>query len=97
MRRTRGKGITKVSDLFSKYKQLLKAPQGSVITAFIEVVDEMFHISVQKSQYSYSLQTKTLSIRVSGMIKSEITLQKKKILSRMAEKLGEKSTPKEIL
>ncbi len=96
-KKQRGNGIIKVSDLFSKYKQILKAPQGSFVTAFIEVVDEIFHIKLQKNQCSYSPQTKTLSLRGSGMIKSEILLQKKKILSGMVEKLGEKSSPKEIL
>jgi hypothetical protein len=97
MKKVRGKGIIKVSDLFLKYKQILKAPQGSVVSAFIEVVEDMFHITLKKHQCSYSPQTKTLSLQTSGMIKSEILLQKKKILTHMAEKLGEKSTPKEIL
>ncbi len=96
-KKQRGNGIIKVADLFLKYKQILKAPQGSVVTAFIEVVEDLFHITLEKHQCSYSPQTKTLSLRVSGMIKSEILLQKRKILLRMAEKLGEKSTPTEIL
>jgi len=96
-KKKRGSGITKVSDLFSKYAQLLRAPQGSVIAVFIEVVEEFFHITLEKNQCSYSLHTKTLSLRASGMIKSEITLRKKQILERMAEKLGVKNTPTEIL
>ena len=93
----RGLGITKVSNLFSKYKNLLRAPQGSVITAFTETVATLFNITIKKEHCSYSPQTKTLSVKVSGMLKTEILLQKKKILQHMAEKLGEANIPKEIL
>ncbi len=93
----RGNGIVKVSNLFSKYKNLLRAPQGSVITAFIEVVEDIFHTTLKKEHCSYSPQTKTLSVKVSGMIKTEIILKKKNILQGMAEKLGDTNIPKEIL
>ena len=93
----RGQGIKKVSDLFLKYKNTLRAPQGSVIAAFIVVVDDLFSVALTRSQCSYSLSSRTLSVKVSGMIKSEITLKKKEILMRMVDILGEKSAPKEIL
>ncbi len=57
-KKQRGNGIIKVADLFSKYKQILKAPQGSVVTAFIEVIEDLFHITLEKHQCAYSPQTK---------------------------------------
>jgi len=96
-RNQRGKGIVKVSDLFAKYKAVLKAPQGVVVTAFQEVIFEVLGVRIAKEHCTYSVGSKTLSVRAAGMIKSEIKLQKKLILSKMAEKLGAKSAPKEIL
>ncbi len=96
-RNQRGKGIIKVSDLFAKYKAVLKAPQGVVVAAFQEVIFELLGVRIAKEHCTYSVGSKTLSVRVAGMIKSEIKLQKKLILSKMAEKLGEKSVPREIL
>ena len=97
MMKKRGQGITRVSDLFSKYIQTLKAPQGTVIKAFIEVVEELFKTTIQKDQCTYTPSSQTLVLRISGPLKSEIIMQKKKILIHLAEKLGEKNSPKEIL
>lgn len=97
MKKQRGQGITRVSDLFTKYIQTLKAPQGTVIKAFIEVIDEHFHTTIRKDQCTYLPESQTLSIRVSGPLKTEIILQKKRIFILLAQKIGEKNIPKEIL
>ena len=96
MKKKRGQGIVKVSDLFLKYKSILKAPQGTVITACIESVSEIFGHTLSKSQCRYNIHTKTLTITVSGILKSEIILRKREILQKMIEKLGTESAPKDI-
>ena len=96
-RNQRGKGIVKVSDLFKKYTDVLKAPQGTVVASFVEVVFEVLGVRIDKKHCSYSVASKTLSAQLPGMIKSEIKLQKKIILKKMEEKLGKKSAPMEIL
>ena len=96
-KKQRGQGIVKVSSLFKKYTDVLKAPQGTVTQAFIDVVFDVLGVRIEKEHCTYSVSSKTLSIRVPGMIKSEITLQKKLILAKMEDKLGKKSVPKEIL
>ncbi len=90
-------GIVKISNLFQKYATILKAPQGTVIKNFIEVIQEIFGVTLRPDQCAYSVTSRTLTVRISGTIKTEITLQKKKIFSMMEERLGEKSTIKEIL
>jgi hypothetical protein len=97
MKKMRGNGIVKVSDLFAKYIQTLKAPQKTVITTFISVVSELFDLSISPEQCSYSVSSKILTLHVSGMIKTEIKLNKKHIQNRMVEILGEKNVPKDIL
>ena len=96
MQKKRGQGIVRINDLFLKYKKILKAPQGIVITTCIEVLHDMFHITLTKEQFLYKPNSKTLSINTSGIIKSEIILKKKLILKQLEVQLGEKSAPKEI-
>lgn len=96
MRQGRGQ-ITKLSDLFDKYKKTLKAPQGVVVSCFVEVVEDLIGIPVAKKDVKYTVYTKTLAVRVQGPLKSEILLRKKEILSHMKGRLGEGSSPLEIL
>jgi hypothetical protein len=93
----RGQGIVHVSDLFKKYAQTLRAPQGIVTTAFIEAVREVCGANLTKSQCTYSVPTRTLSVHASGMIKTEISLKKRDILKHMKDTVGEKSVPVDIL
>jgi hypothetical protein len=96
-RKQRGQGIVKVSDLFKKYTEILKAPQGIVTTAFIEVVKDVVGVTLQKHQCVYSVNSRTITVHTSGMVKSEIMFKKELILTQMIERLGEKSAPKTIL
>lgn len=93
----RGEGIKNLNSLFDKYRKTLKAPQGSVIAAFIEVVNDVLGITVKKEAVRYTPSSKTLVIQGGGPLKSEITLHKEEILNHLKGRLGEKSAPKEIL
>jgi hypothetical protein len=96
MRKGRGE-VIKIGDLFEKYRKNLKAPQGSVIKVFQEVVFELLSIKIKKECIKYSPSTKVLSVGLGGVVKSEIKLHKEEILAHMNGRLGEKSGPKEIL
>ncbi len=96
MRKGRGE-IIKLSALFEKYKKTLRAPQGVVIDCFREVTEDVIGLSISKESVSYSVHTKTLSVRVSGPLKSEIKLRKKEILTHMKGRLGDQGAPIEIL
>lgn len=89
--------IKKLSSLFDKYKTLLKAPQGVVIDSFCEVVEELVGLRVRKESVRYTVHSKTLSVSVSGPLKSEIKLRKKEILAHMKGRLGEQSAPVDII
>ena len=89
--------IKKVGDLFEKYKRTLRAPQGVVTDAFIEVVGDLVGIEIPKERLSYSVYNKTLTMRISGPLKSEILLKKKEILTHMKGRIGEQSVPKILL
>lgn len=97
LRKKRGQGIVRVSDLFKKYTDVLRAPQGTVITSCIEVIQDIFGVTLKKDQCAYDVHSRILYIHAPGPIKSEIIFQKRKILNSLEMKLGAKSTPKEIL
>lgn len=95
--RRRGQGVVHVKDLFVKYTTSLKAPQKTVIQGFIEAVSEVVGYTLTKEQCAYSVHTKTITLTVSGVIKTEILFKKKEILTKLSISLGERNTPKEIL
>lgn len=96
MRKERG-GIQKVGDLFDKYRQNLIAPEASVISAFVEVVDDLFGIRVPIERVRYKTSTKTISLTGRGPLKSEIQLHKKEILLHLKGRLGGKNAPSNIM
>lgn len=93
----RGEGIKPINNLFEKYKKTLVAPQGSVIKEFCEVVHDLYGYSVKKEQVSYSTYSKTLTIKTSGALKTELLLHKEEILTHLKGRLGEKGAPTTML
>lgn len=93
----RGQGIIKISDLFQKYRETLRAPQKIVVEECIVVISELFTVTLKPYQCQYNAPSRTLTFSISGPLKSEIMLNKKAILTRLRERLGEKSAPREIL
>lgn len=89
--------LSPITDLFDKYKRTLKAPQGVVIEAFVEVVADITGFTLNHDQVRYTVVTKTISIRASGALKTEIKLNQEEILRHLRGRLGLSSTPKLIL
>lgn len=93
----RGEGIKKLSGLFEKYKHTLKAPQGSVIKEFCEVVTDVTGISVPTTKVSYTPSTRVITLTVGGPLKSELLLHKREILTHLQGRLGVTSAPKDFI
>lgn len=93
----RGEGIKPITSLFDKYKQQLVAPQGSVKKCFCEVVADLYGFDIPQKQLEYSVYSKTLTLKVSGPLKTELLLRKDEILVHLQGRLGPKSAPKIIL
>jgi hypothetical protein len=88
---------TKISDLFEKYKNTLKAPQGVVVDNFREVMEDLFGLPIKKEQIKYTVYSRTLSVNVQGPLKTEIKLRKKEILNHLKGRLGDNSAPLDII
>ena len=93
----RGEGIKKLSDLFAKYKVTLKAPQASVVEAFIEVVEDVTSIKLSTEQVEYRTHNRLVVLKCPGTIRSEIMLVKNEVLLHLKGRLGEKSAPSDIV
>lgn len=89
--------LKKASDLFEKYKARLVAPEGSVVNAFIEVVEDLFGIKLSSSQVKYRPGTKTLSLIGVAPLRQEIKRREREVLDHLKGRLGEKGAPKTIL
>ncbi len=94
---SRNEGIKKIDSLFEKYKKVLKAPQGIVVETFIEVVQDLIGVEIPKERVKYTVHNKTLSLAISGALKTEIMLHKKDIINHMKGRLGAQSVPKVII
>jgi len=88
--------IVAVKDLFSKYKNRLAPPQKTVEMEVIRVVGEIVGITLTEAQVSYTVSTKTLSIRVSGIVNQEVKIKNREILAELKKRLGEKNSPSQI-
>lgn len=88
--------IVAVKDLFSKYKNTLTAPQKTVEMEVIRVVGEMLGITLTEAQVTYTVNTKTVYLRVSGMIKQEVKIRNRELLAELKKRLGEKSAPSQL-
>lgn len=97
MKKQRGQGIVHVKDLFAKYAATLRAPQKTVTQAFVNAVEDTLGRAIRPEQCSYAPHTQVLTVAASGILKTEILLKKKEILKTMADVLGARNIPKEIL
>ncbi len=97
-KKQRGEGIVRAGALFEKYKKILRAPERSVVDAFITAVaGGVPNIHITQNQCVYNPRTRTLTLKMSGPLRTEILINKREILSKMQDVLGPQNTPREIV
>lgn len=89
--------LVRMGTLFDRYKNRLRAPEGSVILMFKEVVHDLYNIDIPKKYLRYSPDTHTLTVLGSGVLRQELQLRQEEILSHLQGRLGDKNIPKIIL
>ncbi len=93
----RGEGVKKVGDLFEKYARTLRAPQGSVVKVFCEVVEDVLGLSLVSDQVKYSPHDRVLHLKTHGSLKSELLIHKTELLAHTKGRLGEQSAPVDMV
>lgn len=87
------KKMKKVGDLFDKYKLHFKAPQSTVEKACSEAILEITGIKISPDNIIYKVETKTLNLQVSSLLKSELNIYQKEIINKLKKELGERESP----
>lgn len=86
-----------ISGLFSKYTTTLKPPQKVVVTATIEVVEDLFGVTLKSESLRYNSASRLLNIAATSTLKSEILLKKEEILTHLRGRLGPQGAPKDFI
>lgn len=89
--------MKRVGDLFDRYTTRFKAPQASVEKECIAVIKQVTGFELTSSQVSYTVSTKTISLRVPSILKSELQFHHQVILQELENRLGKDGCPKVLL
>ncbi len=83
--------------LLLRYKTILKPPQASVEKEAVAVITEVTGITLTTAQLSYTVHTRTLTIKAPSLLRSELYLKREVILSTLRQRLGEQSAPTTLI
>jgi len=86
-----------VSSLLESFQKRFTPPQASVEKRVSEIICELTPLTVTPEQISYSVGSKTVSLKVPSILKSELQHHKTAILGRLETEMGIKNSPKVIL
>ena len=89
--------MKKIGSLFDRYRKILVPPQASVEKITAEIICDLTPLQVTAKQVTYSVGTKTLSLQIPSVLKSELNRYKETILKQLQKELGIKNCPKTIL
>lgn len=89
--------MKRVGDLFDKYRARIKAPQATVEKASVQVIKELTGFSVTVEQVTYTVSTRTLSLQVPSVLKTELRFKQQEILVALEQQLGKDGCPRVIL
>lgn len=91
------RAMKQLGDLFLKYKTHFKAPQTSVEKECVAVIKEVSGFTITPDQVAYTVSTRTVSLRVPSVLKSELRFHQQAILRELENRLGKDGCPKVLL
>lgn len=91
------KPMKRIGDLFEKYRTRFKAPQASVEKVCVEVIVELTGYMITVKQVSYTVSTRTISVSVPSLLKTELKFHQTAILKELENRLGKDGCPLVIL
>lgn len=89
--------MKRIGDFFEKYRSRFRAPQASVEKACAEVILEVTGFEVTVEQITYTVNTRTVSLQIPSILKSELKFHHESILKKLTDQLGREGAPKTIL
>jgi len=91
------RAMKRIGDLFEKYRTRFKAPQASVEKVCVAVINEVTGFELTAEQVTYTVNTRTVSLQVPSILKSELRFHHALILKKLTDQLGKDGAPKTIL
>jgi hypothetical protein len=85
-----------VQNLLGTYKHRLRPPQKVVVDEVIGVIEDLFTVTVPVDRVQYKPNEKCVYLNLSGVLKTEILLQKKEVLAHIQGRLGVGQSPTDI-
>jgi len=85
-----------VGSLFENFKKRFTPPQASVEKRVSELICELTPLTIKPEQIKYSVGSKTISLQVPSVLKSELQHYMKNILQRLESEMGRQNCPKTI-
>jgi hypothetical protein len=86
-----------VGSLLESFQKRFVPPQASVEKRVSEIICEITPLTIKPEQVSYSVGSKTISLKIPSILKSELQHHKTAILGRLDAEMGIKNSPKTIL
>lgn len=90
------KAMKLIGDLFERYRTRIKAPQASVEKECAAVITKVTGFTVSVEQINYTVSTRTISLQVPSILKSELRFKQQQILQELENRLGKDGCPKII-
>lgn len=91
------KQMKRLGDFFDKYRTRFKAPQASVEKACVCAIKEVTGYEVVEDQVTYTVSTRSITLNIPSVLKSEMRFHHTTILKKLEDKLGKDGSPKVIL
>jgi len=85
-----------LSTILEKFQKRFTPPQASVEKRVAELICELTPLTVTADQITYSVPSRTISIQVPSILKSELQHHKTAILGRLEKEMGVTNCPKTI-
>ena len=82
-----------IGSLFDKYRTHFKPPQASVEKEAVAVINDITGFKLVESQVKYSVATKTLSLQLPSILRTEVLFKKQQILDQLQKNLGKDGSP----
>ena len=86
-----------VGSLFENFQKRFVPPQASVEKRVAEIICEITPLIITAEQVTYAVTSRTVSLKIPSILKSELQHQKTAILDRLVSEMGVKNAPKNIL
>ncbi len=86
-----------ISDLFTKYQQVLQPPQASVERVVRGAIKTVLNIPLTESMLTYKVSERIIYLNTPSLIKSEVKRHEAHILKLVEDELGKQKTPLRIL